>query len=159
MIVVSLHAILFRTLLLDVLMTPLRQTVCVILIGLLTGWATATGAQDWRKPPDVLPDTQPLTWTDPLDVRLMDGAHRYIDRRIDGSLDARQRHWNRDLTSPAAYDRSVSANRDRFRSIIGAVNRGQERNHNIGIALPPLPVQMQWVGDDQSPAVLYQCDA
>jgi len=121
-------------------------------------WPIAAKGQDWREPPSVLPGTAAWVPQEQLDVQLMDGAHRYIERQIDHSRDGRARFWNRDLSSPAAYEQSVAENRERFRSIIGAVNRGRERNHHI--ALPPQTprVRMEWLADDDQPAVVFESD-
>jgi dienelactone hydrolase len=133
-----------------------RLTACLVAVILACASTNWSIADDWRQPPDVLPGTDRLTWDDPLDVRLMDGAHRFIDRAINESRAGRDRYWKRDLTSTENYSESIQANRNQFRTIIGAVNRGQEINHNIGLPSPSVPVQMQWVGDDQHPAVIHQ---
>ena len=92
-----------------------------ILVGLCLVVALAgvpsSRAQPWEKPPQVLPGTQPLTWSDPLDVRLMDGAHRYIERKIAESSQGRADLWKRDCSSSEAYARSVAENRKRFRKV------------------------------------------
>lgn len=134
-----------------------RFAACLFAIAIGSS-PTHGNAEDWHSPPKVLPGTASLAWDDPLDVRLMDGAHRYIERQIRNSRDGRVRFWNRDLSSPAAYSQSIAGHRDRFRSIIGAVNRGREANHNIGLSAPSLPVQMEWVGDDEQPAVIYEAE-
>src|SRR5688572_9727840 len=66
-----------------------------------------------------LPGTQPLTWEGDLDVRMMDGAHRFVERRIAESVTTRHRHWRRDATN---YDDSVAPNRGRFLKNIGSVD-------------------------------------
>ncbi len=48
-----------------------------------------------------LPGTEPLTWQGDLSERMMDGAHRFVEREIDESIRNRQRYWNRDFTSPS----------------------------------------------------------
>jgi hypothetical protein len=53
---------------------------------------------------------------------MMDGAHRYTERRIDESVRTRQKHWTRDLSSRLAYEKSVERNRRRFAEKIGAVD-------------------------------------
>jgi dienelactone hydrolase len=93
-----------------------------------------------------LPDTEPLTWTDELHVRLMDGAHRYIERRIDQSVETRQQYWNRDFSSPEAYEASIKPNRDRF-------------TRNIGIVDERVPVKMEHAGDVGDPAVVAETGA
>jgi dienelactone hydrolase len=66
-----------------------------------------------------LPGTAPLTWTDDLADRMMDGAHLFAERKIAEAAQARARYWKRDLSSRGAYEKSVAANRERFRAIIG----------------------------------------
>src|ERR1043166_8049484 len=51
-----------------------------------------------------LPGTDPFTWTGDLSARMMDGAHSYTERKIGESVQARQKHWARDLSSPSAYE-------------------------------------------------------
>ncbi len=90
---------------------------------------------------DRLPGTALLDWRGELDAQMMDGAHRFVERKITESIDARQRHWKRDLSSQAAYERSIAGNRARFLEKIGAVDKlaapGMER---IGNDAAPGPV-------------------
>ncbi|MFM8539341.1 MAG: prolyl oligopeptidase family serine peptidase [Planctomycetaceae bacterium] len=70
-----------------------------------------------------LPGTARIDWPEAdLSGRLMDGAHRFIDQKIADSEAQRGRAWSRDFSSPEAYARSVAPNRERFRTIIGAVD-------------------------------------
>ena len=69
-----------------------------------------------------LPDTKPLTWQGDLSKRMMDGAHRYIERKIGESITLRQKYWKRDLSSKAAYEKSIEPNRKRFMKCIGLVD-------------------------------------
>jgi len=69
-----------------------------------------------------LPGTGPLTWTGDLSVKMMDGAHSYAERKIGESVEARQKHWARDFSSPSAYEKSVEPNRKRFAQKIGVVD-------------------------------------
>ena len=91
--------------------------------------------------PETLPGTQPLDWQGDLSARMMDGAHKFVERKIAESLVTRQRYWKRNLSSPAAYETSVESNRIRFRTIAGVVDaRG--------------PVVMEQFGEDgDSPLV------
>src|SRR5690606_7111503 len=77
---------------------------CLVIAISISLWPAAGYGQQWREPPSVLPGTQPLAPQEHRDVQLMDGAHRYIERQIDGSRDGRAQFWNRDLSSPAAYE-------------------------------------------------------
>jgi hypothetical protein len=124
----------------------------LICAGVLFSCLSSPYAQAQDRVRDVLPGTSRLTWEDTLDVRLMDGAHRYIERKIAESPQYRSQHWTRDLSSPGAYTKSVEPNRERLRTIIGAVDRGREINHNIGLPALPVPVQMERFHDDGTPA-------
>ena len=85
-----------------------------------------------------LPGTAPLTWTDDLSVRMMDGAHRFAERKIAESAVARQRHWRRDFASRERYEESVAANRRRFREKTGVVDSR-------------VPAAMERFGGDDTP--------
>ncbi len=91
--------------------------------------------------PIPLPGTAPLDWRGELDVRMMDGAHRFVERKIADSVVTRQRHWRRDLSSRAAYETSIAENRARFLEKIGAVD---------AVAAPA----MERFGDDSNPALV-----
>jgi hypothetical protein len=69
-----------------------------------------------------LPGTGLLTWEGDLSERMMDGAHRFVERKIAESVSTRARRWKRDLSSRTAYEQSVAANRARLRKIIGVVD-------------------------------------
>jgi dienelactone hydrolase len=92
---------------------------------------------------ETLPGTEPLTWTDDLSVRMMDGAHRYIDRKIDESVRTRQRHWTRETSSREAYEKSVEPNRRRFLEKIGVVD-------------PRPPVVMERYANDFDPELVVE---
>lgn len=40
--------------------------------------------------PAQLPNTQPLTWDDDLADRMMDGLHRFVERKIEQAVENRQ---------------------------------------------------------------------
>lgn len=90
-----------------------------------------------------LPGTDPLTWTGDLSVKMMDGAHRYAERKIHESVQKRQKHWTRDSSSRLAYENSVEPNRRRFAQKIGVVD-------------PRLPATMERFGDDLSVGLVAQ---
>ncbi len=94
--------------------------------------------------PDRLPDTGPFPWEGDLSVRMLDGLHRFIDRRISESIDRRPRHWQRDLSDADAYARSIEPNLKRFARSIGVVD---ER----------LNATMERFGDDDNPVLV--CEA
>ena len=82
-----------------------------------------------------LPDTKALDWEGDLSVRMMDGCHRFIERKIDQSIDKRPALWHRDFSSAEAYAKSVEPNRERFKRILGAVD-------------PRVPAPITRIGDD-----------
>src|SRR5207247_5308290 len=93
---------------------------------------------------ETLPQTVPLDWEESdLSSRLMDGAHRFIERQIAESVAKRSQFWARDFSSPAAYASSVQPNRARFITNIGAVD-------------PRLPARMERYGDDAHPALVAE---
>jgi dienelactone hydrolase len=81
-----------------------------------------------------LPGAAPLTWEDDLSVKMMDGAHQYVDRKIAESVRTRQKHFTRDMSSREAYEKSIEPNRGRFAERIGVVDPrlevSVERFHN-----------------------------
>jgi dienelactone hydrolase len=69
-----------------------------------------------------LPGTRPLENTNDLSREMVAGIDRFLMREIAGSISQRTNWWRRDFSSPAAYDRSVQANREVLKRIIGAVD-------------------------------------
>jgi dienelactone hydrolase len=74
---------------------------------------------------------------------MMDGAHRFVERKIGESIEKRQLHWKRDFSSRQAYEASVEPNRQRFKKIIGVVDSR-------------LPARMERFGDDENPALISE---
>ncbi|MCS7306182.1 MAG: hypothetical protein NZ602_13885 [Thermoguttaceae bacterium] len=103
------------------------------------------GFSPWGIAGENLPGTQRLDWTDDLAVRIVEEAHRFLDRKLAESIQARPRWWQRDFSSVQAYEKSVQPNRQRFRQYIGAVD---ER----------VPVCMERYGDESNPAVVAETD-
>src|ERR1700694_5713670 len=97
-------------------------------------------------PAQKLPGTEPLLWEGDLSERMMDGAHKFVERKIAESVASRELHWKRDLSSRAAYEKSVEANRLRFRAIIGVVD-------------PREPVVMERFGDDDDAPLVAETEA
>ncbi len=71
---------------------------------------------------DVLPGTQKLELTEPLDVVMVRGISEFAEQEISLSRDRREAHWHRDYSSPEAYEKSIAPNRERLRTYIGAVD-------------------------------------
>lgn len=107
---------------------------------LLTGLAVASVHPSKGAAGPALDETQPLAWEGDLADRMMDGAHRFVERKIAEAPAVRARYWKRNVSSPAAYEESIQANRDRFSKI-------------IGIADSRVPISMERFGDDNDPAL------
>ena len=97
-----------------------------------------------------LPAAQPLAHTaalewpeEDLSGRLMDGAHRFVERQIAEMQARSDRFWKYDRSSRAAWEASVKDNRDRLREIIGAVD-------------PRTPPALERYGDDENPALVAE---
>lgn len=92
----------------------------VFLVGTRSLVVTAPPQQG--SPQSVLPRTERLEWDGDPAAGMVAGIHRLLDRELTNSREARARHWKRDFSSWAAYERSVEPNRERFRRITGTVD-------------------------------------
>jgi hypothetical protein len=82
----------------------------VVLCGMAPAWA------------DPLAGTKPLSIDQPLDVIMVDGIDRFALREIAASVAGREKLWNRDYSTPEAYEKSIAPNRDHLRTILGVVD-------------------------------------
>ena len=100
----------------------------------------ATYGQSKYIEPRSLPDEQqePLWGTKKLTLKgdiasqMIDGVDRFLLRKIDESVEKRERHWKRDFSSPEAYSKSVEPNRKRLAHILGV------RDERVGFAAPEI---------------------
>lgn len=130
-----------------------RELAIVMMVAVLGGIVPGRSAESPAGMPDRsgtgtadrLPKTDLLTWPEPLDVRLRAGAHRFIAQKAEDCLRDRSRYWNRDFASASAYTKSVDANRQRFKRIIGAVD-------------DRVPVVMERFGDDANPTLVAETE-
>ena len=86
-----------------------------------------------------LPNTRPLEMSGDLSAQMVSGIDRYLQRELAESIPARTQHWQRDLTSTEAYQQSVYPNRERFRSLIGAVDERPPRAELEYVATTAMP--------------------
>jgi dienelactone hydrolase len=93
-----------------------------------------------------LPGTAALTETGDLADKMIAGLDRFVSREVAASVAKRSAFWNRDTSSPAAYEKSVASNRERFRTIIGAIDK---RPSNSSVEL---------VATIDQPALIAQTD-
>lgn len=100
----------------------MRQLTCAACFGLvvITVFAHCAFGQDAADP---LPDTKLLTITAPLDRVMVAGISRFALRTLQDSRSQRDGRWSRDYANLRAYANSVEPNRERLRTIIGAVDK------------------------------------
>src|SRR5262249_40896841 len=77
---------------------------------------------------------------------MVEGMHRFLDRELAASVEGRQARWKRGVRTAEAYVRSIAPNRERLRTIIGAVG---ER---------VAPVELSYVSGPGSPAKVAEND-
>ncbi len=128
------------------------RTICLLtLLGTcLVGHLSVAAESNASKSPASdeivpLPGTDPLQTQGDLAEALMDGAHRFIERKIDEAPRRRSTYWKRDFTTPAAYTHSVDPNRQRLMRSLGIVEKR-------------LPVVMERFGDDANPALVARAN-
>ena len=79
-------------------------------------WWVASPFAVWAQ--TTLPGTQPLVMDGDLASKMVDGIHLFLDRRLQEVQKERDQLWDR-----ADRIQFVTASRQRFRKIIGAVDR------------------------------------
>ncbi len=75
--------------------------------------------------PEVMPGTKQLTLEGDISVIMMDGAHKFIELKIDESIGNRSKLWNSNLSSREAYELSVEPNRRRLMKYIGVEDKSE----------------------------------
>ena len=88
----------------------------------------------------------PLTISGDVSAQMVAGIDTFLMRGIERSVGERQKLWQRDFSLPAAYEKSVQPNRERFRKIIGA---GDERLRGD---------MLEFVSSPASPAKVAETD-
>ncbi len=114
-----------------------------VLAQALLAWSQLARAEE---APAILPGTTRLEATEDLDVRLVDEAHRLLDRKTADAVEGRQAFWQRDLSSPEAYAKSVTPNRERLKTILGVVDAR-------------LSVVLERYGDDDNPSLAAETES
>lgn len=72
--------------------------------------------------PRTLPGTKPLAKSGDFSAKMLDDMERHLLRATEEARAKRPSFWKRDFSSREAYERSVAANRERFRKMIGVVD-------------------------------------
>jgi len=112
---------------------------CLFVLACLSGFASAA---EPAVTVATLPGTQPLTWTDDLASRLVDGVDRFLLRKLEASIAERPRHWQRDFSSPEAYQKSIEPNRKRLAHILGVRDERTAFDHPEIISTPAQPTEV-----------------
>ena len=97
-----------------------RFRAVMLIASLLIVIGTTTDAAHAAEP---LPGTKLLTIAEPLDEVMVSGIDRFALRELDDAPNRRGLMWKRDYSSLPAYMKSVAPNRQRLRTIIGAVDQ------------------------------------
>ncbi|PYI83613.1 MAG: hypothetical protein DME26_14715, partial [Verrucomicrobia bacterium] len=71
---------------------------------------------------EALPNTQLLTLQGDLSALMVAGIDRFLTGETQRSIQERQKLWQRDFSSRAAYETSIGRHRERLRQILGAVD-------------------------------------
>jgi dienelactone hydrolase len=129
----------------------------------LAGGSLAQDPVDARSPfnfaalPDVLPGTTPLTWDGDVSAKILDGAHLFIEEKINESVGSRLKYWNRDFTSAEAYTTSIEPNRKRFMKNLGVEDKSQPLdNYNVGLPDKHPPAAMEKFSFSNEPDIVAE---
>jgi dienelactone hydrolase len=72
---------------------------------------------------ETLPATQPLSSQADRSARMVAGIDKFLLHETDTAAKKREQFWQRDFSSPEAYEASIATNRAHLRKLIGAVDR------------------------------------
>ena len=72
---------------------------------------------------EVLPGTKPLTLEGDLAERMLEGAHRFLDRKLTETLVRRSNHWEKGLSSPKNKEAFLDDNRLQLARILGITEK------------------------------------
>jgi dienelactone hydrolase len=98
----------------------------------------------YKNMPEVFPGTKLLTYQGDVSAKMLDGAHKFIEQKIQESVSNRSKFWNRNFTSRQAYELSVEPNRKRFMKYIGVEDKSVPvTNFNVGLPDENPPIYMQ----------------
>lgn len=95
-----------------------RFPLLLMLAGLLVSWGNGQAALG-QTSSELSRRTRPLELTGDIASHLVAGADRFLLAKLEQSRGKRAEHWNRDLSSPENYSRSLEPNRKRLAHILG----------------------------------------
>ena len=90
--------------------------VAVVIGGVCVASATLAGETPSGQP---YPGTQPLTLEGDIASLIVDGADRFLLKKLEESVGQRASFWKRDLSSAEKYNASIAPNRERLAHILG----------------------------------------
>ncbi|WP_337174008.1 hypothetical protein [Paludisphaera sp.] len=96
-----------------------RVLSAILLAGAVAPAMAESPAPDYRTVGPPLPGTRALEIPGDLASLLVDGADRFLDRKLRESMAGREMHWARDLSSAEAYAKSIEPQRARLAHILG----------------------------------------
>ena len=119
-----------------------RRVICCVGLMYLVVCSVAPVAPADSSSPESLPGTKALDWPEEdLSLRLMQGAHQFVERKIGEAPRSRGQYWKLDAASREAYEVSIAENRQKLREIIGAVDlRSAPRMERYGDDVHPVLV-------------------
>jgi dienelactone hydrolase len=89
-----------------------------------------------------LPGTTPLTTEGDIARQMVEGIHKFLLQKTSEAPAERSGFWKRDYRSPEDYNRSISANRGRLRTILGAVDERAESTGPELLATAATPAEI-----------------
>lgn len=97
-----------------------------------------------------LAGTQPLTAEGDLAATMVSGVDTFLLDQIAKSVATRQKYWQRDFSSAAAYETSVAKNRDRLWHILGL------RDRILGQRASEETPELEFTATTSKPSLLFQ---
>ena len=94
-----------------------------ILLALLLLGSSCSFALGKEIKKEVLPGTKPLTLEGDLAERMLEGAHRFLDRKLTETLVRRSNHWEKGLSSPKNKEAFLDDNRLELARILGITEK------------------------------------
>jgi len=94
------------------------KTVIRLLV-VLTWFHVVAGTSTGQQPGPPLPGTKPLTMEGDPASEMVDGIDRFLLVELERSVAGREAFYERDFSSPEAYEKSLEPNRERLAHILG----------------------------------------
>lgn len=107
--------------------------------------------------PEVFPGTKALTPEEDRSIRILDGAHVFIEEKINAAAAGRSKHWHRNFTSKEDYENSVAPNRQRLMKMIGLEEKSEPLHSFKQVLQEQHPaVTMEKISVDNDPLIIAE---